>query len=89
MIANSAIRKLIREQRVFELPRNMEFSTEEEGMHTLDQALAYLVRSGIVSQEQAMMKSSNPAKLNQLLQFPDEARMSPALDAVTASPNPT
>jgi len=89
MIANSAIRKLIREQRVFELPRNMEFSTEEEGMHTLDQALAELVRSGIVSQEQAMIKSSNPAKLNQLLQFPDEARMSPALDAVTASPNPT
>ena len=65
MIANSAIRKLIREQRVFELPRNMEFSTKEEGMHTLDQALAELVKSGIVSTEDAMMKSSNPAKFSQ------------------------
>jgi len=69
MIANSAIRNLIREQRVFELPRNMEFSTEEEGMHTLDQALADLVERGVVTREDAMMKSSNPVKLNELLQF--------------------
>jgi twitching motility protein PilT len=68
MIANSAIRNLIREQRVFELPRNMEFSTKEEGMHTLDQALAELVKCGLVSAEDAMMKSSNPAKFNQLIQ---------------------
>jgi len=74
MIANSAIRKLIREQRVFELPRNMEFSTEEEGMHTLDQALADLVRNGIVSREDAMMKSSDPVKLNQLLPVENEAQ---------------
>jgi twitching motility protein PilT len=67
MIANSAIRKLIREQRIFELPRNMEFSTEEEGMHTLDQALADLVNSGVVTREDAMIKSSNPLKLAQLL----------------------
>ncbi len=80
MIANSAIRKLIREDRVFELPRNMEFSTEEEGMHTLDQALADLVRNGIVSREDAMMKSSNPAKLNQLLPFQNEASNSQTLD---------
>lgn len=72
MIANSAIRKLIREQRVFELPRNMEFSTEEEGMHTLDQALADLVRRGIVSRDDAVMKSSYPVKLNQLLEFQGE-----------------
>ncbi len=80
LIANSAIRKLIREDRVFELPRNMEFSTEEEGMHTLDQALADLVRNGIVSREDAMMKSSNPAKLNQLLPFQNEASNSQTLD---------
>ena len=69
MIANSTIRKLIREQRVFELPRNMELSTEEEGMQTLNQALAELVRSGAVSQEEAMSKSSNPARLSSLLQL--------------------
>jgi twitching motility protein PilT len=64
MIANSAIRKLIRERRIFELTRNMEFSTKEEGMHTLDQALAELVKNGIVSVEDAVMKSSNPAKFS-------------------------
>ncbi len=69
MIANSAIRELIREERVFELPRNMEFSTEEEGMHTLDQGLADLVRNGIASREDAMMRRGNPARLNQLLPF--------------------
>lgn len=72
MIANSTIRKLIREDRVFELPRNMEFSPKEEGMHTLDQALADLVRRGLVSWDDAMMKSSDPARLNQLLQSQDE-----------------
>ncbi len=74
MIANSAIRKLIREQRVFELPRNMELSTEEEGMHTLGQELADLVRNGIVSREDAMMKSSDPVKLNQLLPSENEVQ---------------
>jgi twitching motility protein PilT len=69
MIANSAIRKLIREQMVFELPRNMELSTKEEGMRTLDQALADIVQCGLVSAEDAMMKSSNPARLSQLIQF--------------------
>ena len=67
LIANSAIRNLIREQRINDLPRNMEFSDEEEGMHTLDQALSNLVRNGIISREDAMRKSSNPAKLDQLL----------------------
>jgi len=73
MIANSAIRNMIREDRVFELPRNMEFSTREEGMHTLDQELADIVKNGIVSREDAMMKTSNLAKLNQLLPLQDEA----------------
>jgi len=68
MIANSAIRKLIRERSVFELPRNMEFSTKEEGMHTLDQDLAELVKNGLVSAEDAILKSSNPGKFNQIIQ---------------------
>ena len=76
MIASSAIRKLIREQRVFELPRNMEFSSQEEGMHTLDQALADLVRGGVVSFEDAMMKSSNSARLSQFLQPQNDAAQS-------------
>jgi len=89
MIANSVIRRLIREQRVFELPRNMEFSTEEEGMHTLGQELADLVRNGIVSREDAMMKSSDPVKLNQLLPFENEAQSLQTQNGAEFVQNPT
>ena len=39
-----------------------------EGARILEQTLADLVRSGIVTQEEAMTKSSNPRKLSELLQ---------------------
>ena len=42
---------------------------QEEGMQTLGQASADLVKSGIVSQEEAMMKNSNLGRLVRLLQF--------------------
>ena len=68
MVGNGAIRNLIREDRFLELPRNMELSSKEEGMQTMDRALADLVKSKVVTLEEAMKKSSNPVKLNQLLQ---------------------
>jgi twitching motility protein PilT len=68
MIGNNAIRNIIREDRVLELSRNMGLSSKEEGMQTMDQAIADLVKKGAVTIEEALMKSSNPAKLNQLLQ---------------------
>jgi len=36
-------------------------------MRTLDQALAELVQSGIVSREEAMSKTSSPVKLAKLI----------------------
>jgi twitching motility protein PilT len=67
MVANGATRNLIREQRMLDLPRNMELSSKEEGMQTMAQALADLVNRGIVSQEDAIIKSTNTARLKQLL----------------------
>jgi Tfp pilus assembly ATPase PilU len=46
----------------------MEVSSKEEGMQTMEQALAELVSRNIVSMEEALMKSSNPLKLKQLFQ---------------------
>lgn len=69
MVANSAIRNMIREDRLLELPRNMEVSSKEEGMQTMDQALADLVNRDIVTLEEAMTKSSNPVKLSQSFQL--------------------
>jgi len=68
MLANSAVRNLIREGKTYELPNVMRLSSKD-GMQTLDQALADLVKGKMVTQEEAMMKSSNPERLLKSLQF--------------------
>ncbi len=66
MIATNVVRKLIRDEKVFEIAGNMELGARE-GMRTMDQALAALVKNGVVTQEDAMMKTSNPRRLSDLL----------------------
>ena len=66
MLANNVIKRHIRDHKIFEIPPNIEMGSRE-GMQTLDMAMADLVRNGIVSLENAMLKSSNPARLNELL----------------------
>jgi len=68
MMANVAVRNLIREGKSFELPNVMQLSSKD-GMQTLDQALADLVGRRLVTREEAMMKSSHPEQLKKLLQF--------------------
>ena len=67
MIASTAIRNLIREEKLHELYSVMQLGSKD-GMQTLNQALADLVRQRIVTQEEAMKKSSSPGQLNRLLQ---------------------
>ena len=74
MLASMAVRNLIREEKVFELPSIMQMSSKD-GMQTLDQALADLIRRNLVTKEEAMKKSSNPKRLTRLLQF--QADVSP------------
>ena len=87
MIATSVIRRLIRDEKIHEIPTNMELGTRE-GMQTRDQALAYLVRNGLVSQEDATIKSSSPVKLHELLRFQNGASNSQMLEGA-ATLNPT
>jgi twitching motility protein PilT len=68
MLVTSVIRRLIREEKIFEIPANIEMG-RLEGMQTLDQSLAELVRRGKVTAEDAIMKTSNPARLSKLLEF--------------------
>jgi twitching motility protein PilT len=68
MMATNVIRRLIREERIFDIPPNIE-TGRLEGMQTLDQALADLVLRNLVAREDAMMRSSNPAKLDELLRY--------------------
>jgi twitching motility protein PilT len=67
MIANTVVRRLLRENRLFEMLPNMEMA-RSEGMQTMDQAMADLVKKGIVTSEEALARSGNPAKLTILLQ---------------------
>jgi twitching motility protein PilT len=67
MLASGTIKTKIREAKVFEIPVTIEVSTPE-GMQTLDQALADLVKRKVVKLEDALMKSSNPVKLQRFLQ---------------------
>ncbi len=68
LIANSAVRNLLREGKSFELPNVMQLSSGEE-MRTLDHALAELVQKKLVTLEEAVLKSSHPDRLQRLLSF--------------------
>ena len=68
MVATAAVRNLIRSGKTFELLSTMQLSTKD-GMVTLDQSLADLVKRKIVSTDEAMQKTSNPERLMKLLQF--------------------
>lgn len=66
LIATAAVRNLIREGKTFQVPTIMQLSGQL-GMQTLDQALAGLVRQGLVSAEDALMRAGSPEDLKRLL----------------------
>ena len=66
MLATNVIRRLVREEKIYEIPPNIEMG-KLEGMQSLDQALANLVRKKVVASEEALNKTSNPVKLANLL----------------------
>jgi twitching motility protein PilT len=76
MLANSVVRRLIRDEKIHDISASMEMG-KLEGMHTLDQALTALVKSGVVAKEEAMKKASSPVKLTKLLQA-DKDTLTPA-----------
>jgi twitching motility protein PilT len=56
MIANPAIRNLIREGKAYQIPSTIQIS-KKEGMQSLDQSLKDLVMEGKISQEDALKKA--------------------------------
>lgn len=66
MIANAAIRNLIRENKIHELDLVIETSSKE-GMISLNRSLTDLVRKGDITMENAMLYSTNPRELQTLL----------------------
>jgi len=67
MLASETIKRKIREAKVFEIPVTIEVSTPE-GMQTLDQSLADLVKRNMVKPEDALAKSTNPMKFQRFVE---------------------
>jgi twitching motility protein PilT len=74
MVANTAVRNLIRDGKTYELNNVMQLNATD-GMQTLDQHLAILVRSRVVTAEEALTHSSHPDRLQKLIQFESKAKM--------------
>ncbi|MDH4179369.1 MAG: type IV pilus twitching motility protein PilT [Armatimonadota bacterium] len=68
LVANSAIRNLIREGKSHQIPSVLQ-SSASEGMQGLDQALKILVRAGKVTPQSAMSVASNPQDFKMFLEM--------------------
>ena len=72
MIANTAIRALIRDGKVHQI-HNAMASGKRVGMQSMDDSLADLVRRGVVTQEQAMRRAQNPDDLARMVGLQSKA----------------
>ncbi|MDA2932829.1 type IV pilus twitching motility protein PilT [Acidobacteria bacterium AH-259-D05] len=59
LVGTPPVRHLIREGKVHQLPSAME-TGKKDRMQTMDAALTHLVESGLITKEEAQIKSSNP-----------------------------
>ncbi len=67
LIANNAVRNLIRENKVFQIDNVIDTSLSE-GMISMDRALATLVQIGEITVEKAIEFSLNPTRIKYLLE---------------------
>ena len=65
MLCTPAVRNLIRENRVFEIPNVIE-TNRALGMNTLDNSIAELYFNGMISREDAIAQASYPEKLERM-----------------------
>lgn len=66
LVANGAVRNLIRTNKTYELPSVLQLGNRD-GMQTLNQALSTLVKQNTISAEEAVRKSSDPDQLQRLI----------------------
>jgi len=67
MVPNAAIRALIRNEKLEQIPSMIEIGTGE-GMISMNQSLYRLARRGLISSELAMERSPNPEGLQRLME---------------------
>jgi twitching motility protein PilT len=69
LLCTSAVRNCIRENRIFEIPNIIETS-RKVGMQKMDDSIADMYMKGYIDREEAIIKASNPGKMEQLLPLP-------------------
>jgi twitching motility protein PilT len=68
LVPNSAIRNLIREDKIHQIYSMMQTGQDKFGMQTFNQSLASLYQKRQISLETAMQRSSNPDELKELIE---------------------
>jgi twitching motility protein PilT len=71
LFCTSAVRNCIRENRIYEIPNIIETS-RRLGMQNLDNSITDMYFQGYIDREEAIMRSSNPAKMEKTLVPVDE-----------------
>lgn len=66
LLCTSAVRNCIRENRIYEIPNIIETS-RRLGMQTMDKSIADMYAAGYLDREEAIIRSSNPGKMEKLL----------------------
>ena len=66
LLCTSAVRNCIRENRIYEIPNIIETS-RKMGMQTMDHSIGDMYMKGFIDREEAILRSSNPAKMDKLL----------------------
>ena len=67
LVPNSAIRNLIREDKVHQIYSMMQTGQDKFGMQTFNQSLASLYQKRLITLETAIQRSSNPDELKELI----------------------
>lgn len=75
LIPNSAIRNLIRENKIHQIYATMQMGQEKFGMQTFNQSLANLYIKGLITLETAMGVTSKPEELTDIIQRREGTRV--------------
>ncbi|MEN6309131.1 MAG: PilT/PilU family type 4a pilus ATPase [Anaerohalosphaeraceae bacterium] len=83
MLCTSAVRNCIRENRIYEIPNIIETS-RRLGMQTMDYSIQQMYLAGFIDRDEAILRSSNPGKMERVLPPKPGQVPSAAMAAATA-----
>jgi len=74
LLCTSAVRNCIRENRIYEIPNIIETS-RKVGMQKMDHSIIEMYAKGHIAKEEAIMRSTNPAKMDKIISSTSSAEL--------------